>query len=225
MTTVENRASSLRRKASRWLRNAKAVSPIIAVLLMVVISVVAGVMVYSWVSGFISTGVPRTPEVYAVSITDVTVYNVSSGTSGAGYYGNFSTTSLKVTVRNPEAKDVVMDNSHIKVKESDGDEIVYASGVTSFIVYNMSTSYAGQLNDALRDGATLTSNTNQTVTLVGGRSTTFYIQIANATRHASGVPLSGALTKGNAYTFTLVDATTYDGIPVTANEKTFKASR
>ncbi|MEM3737463.1 MAG: archaellin/type IV pilin N-terminal domain-containing protein, partial [Candidatus Bathyarchaeia archaeon] len=69
--------NSNRKSLKKWFKDAKAVSPIVATLLMIVISVVAGVMVYGWISGFISTGVPAAPTAYIVNIASVTVYSVN----------------------------------------------------------------------------------------------------------------------------------------------------
>jgi len=49
-------------------RNRCAVSPIVATLVMIIISVVAGVMIFGWVSGFISTGIPTGPTIINLEI-------------------------------------------------------------------------------------------------------------------------------------------------------------
>ena len=85
----------------KWLKNAKAVSPIIATLLMIVISVVAGVMIYGWISGFIQTGVPSAPSAYIITINSVTA---SDSQATEAYATN--NTILKVKIQNPGAKDI-----------------------------------------------------------------------------------------------------------------------
>jgi flagellin-like protein len=71
-------------------RSRKAVSPVVATVILVLISVVAGVMLWLWVSGFTSAATAQQPALYerikieAVNVTgttvNVTIRNVGSTT-------------------------------------------------------------------------------------------------------------------------------------------------
>jgi len=92
------------------LKDKKAVSPVIAVLLMVAIAVVAALITYSWVTGFVTTTTTKAGhaiQIQAVSFgsNNMTVYvqNVGTGSvtlvntvfvNGKGYSVTWSDTSL-----------------------------------------------------------------------------------------------------------------------------------
>ncbi|WP_309493019.1 archaellin/type IV pilin N-terminal domain-containing protein [Candidatus Hecatella orcuttiae] len=201
----------------KWLKQKKAVSPIIATLLMIVISVVAGVMIYGWISGFISTGVPSVPTAYIVTISSVTVSDVD--TSSATTHNS---TVLKVKISNPGAKDVSVTAANFIVTNSSGYVYDYngTGGSLHVLVYQVSSSSITATAQNLTTQVGLTGAAN-TVTLTGGTTTTLYIELLG---HESGAD-TGALDKGDTYILNTQDATTYDGISVTSAEYTFKANK
>jgi len=197
----------------KCLKDTKAVSPIIATLLMIVIAVVAGVMVYGWVSGFVTTGVPEVPRSYVVTISSVTVDSVSA-TSGV----DLNSTVLKVKMSNPGAKDVSLSADNFIVTNSSGH--TYDSTDDTVRIYRACSSVTSAANQtgAMPDAIT---NSTYTVTLRGGATQTFYIELLGTEAGAD----TGALDKGDTYVFNSQDATTYDGDAVTSGQVSFKATK
>lgn len=202
-------------KLESWLKKSKAVSPIIATLLMIVISVVAGVMIYGWVSGFIETGIPSAPTAYIITISSVTVYDADTK-DGVTH----NSTVLKVKLRNPGAKDIDLTAANFIVTNSSGYTYDYnATGASMHVlVYRVDDS---PITPNPQDLTTQQGNTTYTVTLHGGSTLTIYIELLG---HESGAD-TGALDKGDTYRFNTQDATTFDAIPVSSAEKVFKANK
>ena len=71
------------RKITKLRRNIKAISPIISVLLMIAIAVVASLVVYAWVMGYISYQTGKTGD--AVQIQSVTFAPAGTGTEQVQY--------------------------------------------------------------------------------------------------------------------------------------------
>ena len=189
----------------KLLKNAKAVSPVVATLLMIVISVVAGVMIYGWISGFIATGVPSVPTAYIVTISSVTVYDVRAANE----------TVLKVAISNPGAKDIDVTSKNFVITLTNGTVKDYTTtGLKVFEVDDAAIAAHG-----VRVGTA--ANTTSSAALIAGKTTYVYVGIAGAD---SGT-VTGALTKGNTYTINTRDASTYDGIAVTSAELPFKANK
>ena len=192
----------------KCLKDTKAVSPIIATLLMIVIAVVAGVMVYGWVSGFVTTGVPEVPRSYVVTISSVTVDNV------AYVDATNASTVLKVKMSNPGAKDASFTAANFIVTNSSG--YTYDSTDTAVRVYDVSdTAITATANTTSIDATT------NSVTLRGGATQTLYVELIGGEAGAD----TGALDNGDTYVFNSQDATTYDGDAVTSAQKTFKATK
>jgi len=92
-----------------FIKSKKAISPIIATLLLVAIAVAAAVIAYSWVMGFIGGTTATTPPAQG----QITVENVAGLVDGA--------TSVTITVRNSGNKAVTM--STIYVTDTNGTSV------------------------------------------------------------------------------------------------------
>ena len=197
----------------RWLKNTKAVSPIIATLLMIVISVVAGVMIYGWISGFISTGVPSAPQLYIVSISSATNYN---GTYTSDIAAAYSYSDVKIRVSNTGLKDITSVGAvNIIIKDNAGNE--YDSATTDYMVWGVSTSSGVGGNSSGVVTAAPTAQTG-TVAVDAGETTTIYVRLHNTT--VATAPFTGhtGLPYGASYTINLIDVAAYDGSPVISAE-------
>jgi flagellin-like protein len=99
----------MKSKKKSFMKSKKAISPIIATLLLVAIAVAAAVIAYSWVMGFIG----GTTSTTAPAQGQITVENMSGLVGG--------TSSVVVTVRNTGNKAVTM--STIYVSDTNGTSV------------------------------------------------------------------------------------------------------
>lgn len=116
----------------KLLNNKKAVSPVIAVLLMVAIAVVAALITYSWVTGFVATTTTKAGHAIQIqgvsfntAIGNMTIYvqNVGTGSvelvdmvfvNGKGYNATWSPSPTLSEGDVAYAKDVIGDTSVVK---------------------------------------------------------------------------------------------------------------
>jgi len=176
---------------------------------MVVITVVAGVMIYAWVSGFIQTGVPSTPKSYIVSVDLVTSDSVAT-----------NSTMLKVKITNPGAKQISVSAANFIVTNSSGT--TYDSTTSPVRVYRVIPSNGTAARVRHNTNPMNITASTYSVNLAAGSTTTMLVELVGQDVTAA---TTGALKKGNTYLFNTQDATTFDGISVTSAESTFKATK
>ncbi|MCD6171161.1 MAG: type IV pilin [Thermoplasmata archaeon] len=82
MTKIEN--------IRKWIKNKAGVSPIIAIILMVAITVVLAATIYVWVSGFGGGG----GEALSMSVSQIGNAELRGTGTAKGYYANFTVTAL-----------------------------------------------------------------------------------------------------------------------------------
>lgn len=104
-----------------WL-NRRGVSPIIASLMLIVITVASGAVAYVFIAGYISTSAPATPT------SSVSVDNV---------YGN--ATNVTLYVRNTGSNDITVDRVYIYrggslMSPNDVDVMIPARTVTTVVI-------------------------------------------------------------------------------------------
>jgi len=204
-------------------KKAKAVSPIIATLLMIVIAVVAGVMIYTWMSTFMETGLPSAPTIYVINITTAADYNSSDTQEAYGDGGFHYWTDISLTVVNTGSKVVPVSADDIKLKDKTGSE--YTDLSTGLRIWNVNATKAG-INDTITTAYASGSHTPTAqageISLLAGATTTFYVRIINATATTSGEYLGSALTTGDSYNID-IEATTAEGETVICPVYAFKA--
>jgi FlaG/FlaF family flagellin (archaellin) len=201
------------KSCAKYVKDVKAVSPIIATLLMIVISVVAGVMIYGWITGFISTGVPETPKSYIVTVSSVQTHDATAVS------GDQNATVLKAKISNPGAKDIDVTCKNFLLTKTDGSSFDYTNASTLMVYRVQGTAFdATNQTDMPAEG---NYNATYTTTLTAGKSSDVYIEILGGDTGAT----TGALTKGSTYIINIQDASTYDGISVTSAQATFKANK
>lgn len=208
-----------KKMVKKWLKNTKAVSPIIATLLMIVISVVAGVMIYGWISGFITTGVPSAPQLYIVSVGGATNYNGTGAVTladseGGSGWGQHGFTDIKIRVSNTGTKDIPsITAANIVLRDTSGTE--YDSISATYRVIQIASTSAINASD----GAYGTTASTDSVAINAGATTSVYVRVINATvEPTTDAKLSYGLPIGATYSINLIDVTAYDGSPVTSAE-------
>ena len=118
-------------------RKSKAISPIIATLILIVITVVAGVMLYGFVTGFMAKTSSSSNAVAQISIASAGVS--SSGKSATITLTNTGTTTVKITTVNlldPDTGAVLMTFS----SPSSGSPITVSGGITTTFTASGTTS-------------------------------------------------------------------------------------
>jgi flagellin-like protein len=91
---MKRRKEEKKMKLKRFRRNVKAISPIISVLLMIAVAVVAALVVYAWVMGFIGFTTGKTGN--AIQIQSMALTGASPGTM-AVYVQNVGTGPVTLT--------------------------------------------------------------------------------------------------------------------------------
>jgi flagellin-like protein len=124
------------RKINKFRRNVRAISPVIATLLMIAIAVVASLVTYAWVMGYMNFTTEKTGK--AIQIQSVSY----SGTTGASGVDTFT-----IYVQNIGDSDVKFAGTG-----TSGTGVVYANDasatVTSIKVANVETTSLPQQNTA-----------------------------------------------------------------------------
>jgi flagellin-like protein len=135
----------------KTLKNKKAVSPIIATLLLILIAVAAGVIIYVWVTGYVGTQIGTAGGQEPFVITNVKYYK-----SGSNYYVN-------ITIVNQGSAAIQIS----KVK-------VYTANYTNLVA--TSTTFTPP-TVIIEPGATMTFNANLGTTSVLTRGTSYVLEV------------------------------------------------
>jgi flagellin-like protein len=156
---MKRRKEEKKMKLKRFRRNLKAISPIISVLLMIAVAVVAALVVYAWVMGFIGFTTGKTGnaiQIQSMAVTpgglstlNVYVQNVGTGpvtlTAGQCLYVNgVLDTGCTVT----PAGGVLAPNQTATVTSS-GAAGTFTSGETVTVKVTCSTGTYSQVTQAL----------------------------------------------------------------------------
>jgi hypothetical protein len=200
------------RKITKIRRNIKAISPVISVLLMIAVAVVASLVVYAWVMGFIggkTNQVGQSVQIQSMGIASnghfqIYVQNVGQGAitldpAGSVYINGTQYTST-ITPTGPlnPGQTATLDVSSASVALGDNVVVKVVSGSGT---YSQVSNTIGQ-----------SSSPSSSPTPTPGQNTVSYQTSGTGTAtgpqtYTSGTPINIVATVGNGYTFSTWTAT------------------
>jgi len=163
-------------------RKRKGISPIIATVLLIAITIAAGLAIYGWVSGLISAGtsskvIGSTP----LSVTFVSATNAATSSQKTG---------VTLEIANQGSHDVTLTSSEIEIVASNGDVFVPSTGLT---VYLSSTGYGTSgISVTIPAGGTQTVYVTLSKPFTDGN--TYTLSIVGATDSEGGTVVANSVT-------------------------------
>ncbi len=152
----------------------KGISPIIATVLLIAITIAAGLAIYGWVSGLIGAG--TSSRVTGATPLSITVVNAAYNAASSGQ------DSVVLTITNGGSHDVTLQNTNIEIVSSSGNAVSTAS-------ITFGSSSTGSHSVTISAGST----TTVTVTFQGGTGT-YTLSIVGATDAAGNTVIANSVS-------------------------------
>ena len=205
------------RNTTKFKRSIKAISPVIATLLMIAIAVVASLVVYAWVSGYMGTTTTKAGKAIQIQSYAPTGTDPLNPTSLLVYVQNVGQGDVELS----QAQSVYIDSILVPISKPTDSKIPITVGQTVELTVPLPTGY--QKGDTINikvtttDGTFMTATGKGTSTTGGGSSGTQYTVTVNPGSNGAITPATGPVNAGSSQTYTITAATGYHIVDVLAD--------